>query len=92
MLEATRERDRAGRARRASGVDGFRYHFLRDQHFGPDGDISFEAMVARYNADLANNFGNSNRAFNMALSYCDGSPRHPFWTDRSSSVRGARGD
>ena len=55
------------------GVDGFRYHFLRDQHFGPDGDISYEAMVTRYNADLANNFGNlANRVLNMAMSYCDG--------------------
>jgi methionyl-tRNA synthetase len=40
------------------GVDGFRYHFLRDQAFGPDGDFSFEGMVARHNADLANNLGN----------------------------------
>jgi methionyl-tRNA synthetase len=40
------------------GVDGFRYHFLRDVPFGPDGDFSYEAMVARYNADLANNLGN----------------------------------
>ena len=40
------------------GVDGFRYHFLRDVPFGPDGDFSYEGMVARYNADLANNFGN----------------------------------
>ena len=40
------------------GVDGYRYHFLRDQPFGPDGDFSFEGMVARYNADLANNLGN----------------------------------
>ncbi|MGH9106547.1 MAG: methionine--tRNA ligase [Acidimicrobiales bacterium] len=42
----------------AFGVDGFRYHFLRDQSFGPDGDFSYEAMVSRYNADLANNLGN----------------------------------
>ena len=40
------------------GVDGFRYHFLRDQAFGPDGEFSYEGMVARYNADLANNLGN----------------------------------
>ncbi|HEV7863762.1 MAG TPA: methionine--tRNA ligase, partial [Acidimicrobiia bacterium] len=40
------------------GSDGVRYHFLRDQNFGPDGDFSYEAMVARFNADLANNFGN----------------------------------
>jgi methionyl-tRNA synthetase len=40
------------------GVDGVRYHFLRDQAFGPDGEFSYEGMVARYNADLANNLGN----------------------------------
>ncbi len=40
------------------GVDPFRYHFLRDTPFGPDGEFSYEGMVARYNADLANNLGN----------------------------------
>jgi methionyl-tRNA synthetase len=40
------------------GVDGSRYHFLADLTFGADGDFSYEAMVARYNADLANNLGN----------------------------------
>ena len=55
------------------GVDGFRYHFVVDQRFGPDGDFSYEAMVARYNADLANNFGNlASRVLNMAVNYCDG--------------------
>src|SRR5690606_2315764 len=39
------------------GVDGFRYHLLRDTPFGPDGDFSYEGMVSRYNADLANNLG-----------------------------------
>jgi methionyl-tRNA synthetase len=55
------------------GVDGFRYHFMTDQRFGPDGDFSYEAMVQRYNADLANNFGNlANRVLNMAVNYCGG--------------------
>ncbi|HMC38833.1 MAG TPA: class I tRNA ligase family protein, partial [Acidimicrobiales bacterium] len=40
------------------GVDGYRYHFLRDTTFGPDGEFSYEGMVARYNSDLANNLGN----------------------------------
>ncbi|HUQ63393.1 MAG TPA: methionine--tRNA ligase [Acidimicrobiales bacterium] len=40
------------------GADAVRYHFLRDTPFGPDGDFSYEGMVARYNADLANNLGN----------------------------------
>jgi methionyl-tRNA synthetase len=55
------------------GVDGFRYHFMADQRFGPDGDFSYEAMVLRYNADLANNFGNlANRVLNMAVNYTGG--------------------
>ena len=35
-----------------------RYHLLRDNPFGPDGDFSYEGMVDRFNADLANNLGN----------------------------------
>lgn len=55
------------------GVDGFRYHFLRDQPFGPDGDFSFEGMVARYNADLANNLGNLlNRVATVVGRKCGG--------------------
>jgi methionyl-tRNA synthetase len=55
------------------GVDGFRYHFMVDQRFGPDGDFSYEAMLARYNADLANNFGNlASRVLNMTASYVGG--------------------
>jgi methionyl-tRNA synthetase len=40
------------------GVDSYRYHFLADLPFGADGDFSYEGVVARYNADLANNLGN----------------------------------
>jgi methionyl-tRNA synthetase len=40
------------------GIDGVRYHFLRDVAYGPDGEFSYEGMVARYNSDLANNYGN----------------------------------
>jgi methionyl-tRNA synthetase len=40
------------------GVDATRYHLLRDVPFGTDGEFSYETMVARYNADLANNLGN----------------------------------
>jgi methionyl-tRNA synthetase len=55
------------------GVDGYRYHFVADQRFGPDGDFSYEAMVARYNSDLANNFGNlASRVLNMATNYVGG--------------------
>jgi methionyl-tRNA synthetase len=55
------------------GSDGFRYHFLRDQAFGPDGDFSYEGMVARYNADLANNLGNLlNRVATVVARKCGG--------------------
>ena len=55
------------------GVDGFRHHFLHDTPFGPDGDFSFEAMVARYNSDLANNLGNLlSRVAAVVASKCDG--------------------
>jgi methionyl-tRNA synthetase len=55
------------------GVDGYRYHFLRDVSFGPDGNFSWEGMVDRYNADLANDLGNlANRVLNMVERYRDG--------------------
>jgi methionyl-tRNA synthetase len=55
------------------GVDGFRHHFLRDVSFGPDGDFSYEGMVARYNADLANNLGNLlSRVATVVARKCDG--------------------
>jgi methionyl-tRNA synthetase len=40
------------------GSDAVRYYFLRAIPFGQDGDYKYEAFVARYNADLANDFGN----------------------------------
>jgi len=55
------------------GVDGYRYYFLRDVQFGADGSISLEAMVQRYNGDLANDWGNlCSRLFNMVGKYFDG--------------------
>ena len=38
--------------------DVLRYFLLREIPFGQDGSFSFEAMVTRYNADLANGYGN----------------------------------
>ena len=40
------------------GSDAVRYYFLRAIPFGQDGDFQHEGFVARYNADLANDFGN----------------------------------
>ena len=55
------------------GVDGVRYHLLRDTPFGPDGDFSYERVVDRYNSDLANNFGNLvSRVATVVAKKCDG--------------------
>jgi methionyl-tRNA synthetase len=40
------------------GVDQMRYFFLREVPFGQDGNYNHEAIVARINADLANDLGN----------------------------------
>jgi methionyl-tRNA synthetase len=40
------------------GLDPLRYHLLRDIAFGNDGEFSYEGLIERYNADLANNLGN----------------------------------
>ncbi len=40
------------------GVDPIRYHLLRGAPLGPDSDFSYDGIVSRYNADLANNLGN----------------------------------
>jgi methionyl-tRNA synthetase len=40
------------------GVDQMRYFFLREVPFGQDGSYNHEAIVARINADLANDLGN----------------------------------
>jgi methionyl-tRNA synthetase len=40
------------------GVDRLRYFFLREVSFGQDGNYNHEAIVARTNAELANDFGN----------------------------------
>ena len=43
---------------KAYGVDPMRYFFLREVPFGQDGNYSHDAIVARINADLANDLGN----------------------------------
>lgn len=40
------------------GVDSYRYYFMREIPFGQDGSFSWESMVDRHNADLANGLGN----------------------------------
>ncbi len=55
------------------GVDPLRYFFLREVPFGQDGHYSHEAIVARTNADLANDLGNlAQRSLSMIGKNCDG--------------------
>ncbi len=55
------------------GVDPLRYHLLREVPLGGDGDFSDEGIVARYNADLANNLGNLvSRVTTVVHSKCGG--------------------
>ncbi len=57
----------------AYGVDAMRYFLLREVAFGNDGSYSHEAIVARTNADLANDIGNlAQRSLSMIAKNCDG--------------------
>jgi methionyl-tRNA synthetase len=57
----------------AYGVDQVRYFFLREVPFGQDGHYSHEAIVARINADLANDLGNlAQRSLSMVARQFDG--------------------
>ena len=55
------------------GVDALRYFLLREIPFGQDGNFSFDALVQRYNGDLANGYGNLvSRVVNMVHKYFGG--------------------
>jgi methionyl-tRNA synthetase len=55
------------------GNDALRYFLLREVVFGQDGSFSFDALVQRYNSDLANGYGNLvSRTLAMIVKYCDG--------------------
>ena len=73
------------------GSDGYRYHFLREGSFGQDGAFSYEAMVARYNADLANDLGNLvSRTLAMVTSYFEGTIPTPGQSTGAEAALGAK--
>jgi methionyl-tRNA synthetase len=60
------------------GFEPFRYYLLREMSFGHDAGFSEEGMVARVNADLANNLGNLvSRALQMTARFAKGSVPEP---------------
>ncbi len=81
----------------AFGSDGARYVVLREVPFDKDAEVSWDSFVRRYNADLANDFGNLvNRSVSMANRYLDGERPGPglatleaVWTERLPAYRTA---
>jgi len=60
------------------GSDALRYFLLREIVFGQDGSFSFDALVQRYNADLANGLGNlASRTLSMINRYFQGEVPYP---------------
>src|SRR2546428_1040049 len=60
------------------GADALRYFLLREVVFGQDGSFSFDALVQRYNADLANGLGNlASRTLTMITRYFRGEVPYP---------------
>jgi len=60
------------------GADALRYFLLREVVFGQDGSFSFDALVQRYNSDLANGLGNlASRTLTMINRYFQGEVPRP---------------
>jgi methionyl-tRNA synthetase len=60
------------------GADALRYFLLREVVFGQDGSFSFDALVQRYNSDLANGLGNlASRTLTMINRYFKGQVPYP---------------
>ncbi len=66
------------------GGDALRYFLLREIVFGQDGSFSFDALVQRFNADLANDLGNlSSRTLSMITRYFAGEVPYPSPSERT---------
>ena len=74
---------------RVLGNDALRYYLLREVVFGQDGNFSREALITRYNADLANGLGNlASRTLTMIEKYFGGDvPEIPAQADQNESVQ-----
>ena len=67
---------------RQFGTDAIRWYLLSEMPFAQDGTITYEQVIARYNADLANTLGNLvNRSIAMTNKYFDGKVSKPVTLD-----------
>ena len=75
------------------GADALRYFLLREIVFGQDGSFSFDALVQRYNADLANGLGNlASRTLTMITRYFRGEVPYPSHTASHTRAEDAIAD
>ena len=86
---------RAEPIREVMGADALRYFLLREIVFGQDGSFSYDALISRYNSDLANGLGNlASRTLTMIDQYRGGVVpegairRSPRWRARPSRPSG----
>ncbi len=64
---------RAEPIRKVMGADALRYFLLREIVFGQDGSFSYDALIGRYNSELANGLGNlASRTLTMIHQYRGG--------------------
>ncbi len=72
------------------GLDAFRYFLLREMVFGLDSNFSEKALIARINADLANDLGNLvSRTLAMAERFREGEiPRAGVLTEKDQNLKG----
>src|SRR6185369_4934575 len=81
---------RATPIKEALGADALRYYLLREVVFGQDGNFSYDALVQRYNSDLANGLGNlSSRTLALIHQNFGGKIPGPGTTDMGGQAKAA---
>jgi len=75
----------------APGNDALRYYLLREAPFGQDMSFSYDALIQRFNSDLANDLGNlANRTVTMLNRYFGGELPEPMvgWRILTGLIKG----
>jgi methionyl-tRNA synthetase len=70
----------------APGNDALRYYLLREAPFGQDTSFSYDALIQRYNSDLANDLGNlAYRTLSLLYQQCEGKVPDPRGADHGDN-------